>query len=358
MSRLSELAVAKRSVTLLLAAALFVAGISAWNSLQQELLPDIEFPVISVFAPYPGAGASDVAEQVAKPIEQAISGVPRLQVLQSTSANSIAVVIAQFTFGTDVKETLAAVQQNIDAAGLPASVDPTASAFNLNSSPVIVASIAATSEDGLAAVADIARTEIVPQILAIEGVARADVTGGLEQQVLVTLEPDKLAAANVSSQQVVGVLQANNLTFPGGQLSSDGTKIPVTTIGRFDSIDQIEGLVVGYKPARASAIARGEPDTADPRHHRRARDRRAVRRRDDRLRPGQRQPCPVPDGHQDLDREHRRRVRGGRGDPRRDRRRPPGRSRRSRPSAISRASSRNRARACCERVASAPSSRS
>ena len=75
MSRLSQLAVSKRSVTLLLAAALFVAGISAWGSLKQELLPDIEFPIVTVVAAYPGAGSSDVAEQVTKPIECAISGV-------------------------------------------------------------------------------------------------------------------------------------------------------------------------------------------------------------------------------------------------------------------------------------------
>ncbi len=104
MSRLSSLAVSQRSVTLLLAFALFVGGISAWGSLKQELLPDIDFPVITVIAPYPGAGATDVAAQVAEPIEQAIKGVPNLSQLQSTSANSIALAVAQFEFGTDVKE--------------------------------------------------------------------------------------------------------------------------------------------------------------------------------------------------------------------------------------------------------------
>ena len=74
MSRLSELAVSKRSVALLLAIALFIAGISAWGSLKQELLPDIELPVITVIAADPGAGASDVADQIAKPIERAIAG--------------------------------------------------------------------------------------------------------------------------------------------------------------------------------------------------------------------------------------------------------------------------------------------
>ena len=68
MSRLTELAVSKRSVALLLAIALFIAGISAWGSLKQELLPDIQLPIITVIAADPGAGASDVADQVAKPI--------------------------------------------------------------------------------------------------------------------------------------------------------------------------------------------------------------------------------------------------------------------------------------------------
>ena len=102
MSRLSELAVSKRSVTLLFAAAIFVFGITAWGDLKQELLPDVDFPVVTIVAPYPGSGSSDVAEQVAKPIERAIAGIPRLERLQSTSANSVALVVAQFEFGSDV----------------------------------------------------------------------------------------------------------------------------------------------------------------------------------------------------------------------------------------------------------------
>ena len=195
MSRLSELAVAKRSVTLLLAAALFIAGIAAWGNLQQELLPDIELPVITVIAPLPGAGAADVADQVTKPIERAISGAPRLQALQSTSANSIALVVAQFSFGTDIKETRALIEQNIQAANLPPSVDPTVAALNINPSPVIIASIAATTPDGLSEAARIAQTEIEPALLGIEGVASVDVSGGDEQQIAITLDPAKLAKA-------------------------------------------------------------------------------------------------------------------------------------------------------------------
>jgi len=244
-SRLSRLAVHKRSVTLLFAAALFVAGISAWGSLKQELLPDIEFPVITVVAPYPGAGSSDVTEQVSRPIERAIGAVPRLAFIQSTSSNSISLVVTQFEFGTNVSATTTAIEDALAKAGLPASVQPTVQALNINASPVVISSIAATSPDGLQQVATIARREIVPEIAAIDGVARADLTGGLETRLAVTLDPDRLAATGFSTQQVVGVLSANNLTLPSGQLPADGSRIPVSTVGRLASVEEVRGLVVG-----------------------------------------------------------------------------------------------------------------
>ena len=259
MSRLSRLALAKRSVTLLLAGALFIAGISAWGSLQQELLPDIEFPVVTVIAPFPGAGAADVADQVAKPIERAISSVARLKTVQSTSANSVALVVAQFTYGTDVKATVTAIKDGLAGANLPASVEPNVSALNINASPVIIASIAANSSDGLADAAEIARTEILPEVSALEGVSRADVTGGLEDQLLITLDPAKLAKAGVSVAQINGVLTANNLTLPSGQLSADGTRIPVSTIGTLTSAQQIEDLVVGFQTSDARPVRSPAP---------------------------------------------------------------------------------------------------
>lgn len=247
MNRLTQLAVGRRSVTLLLAAALFIGGIAAWGSLKQELLPDVSFPIVSVIAPYPGAGAGDVTEQVAKPIERAISSVPGLTQLQSTSANSFAFVIAQFDFGADLDEAVASIEENLRSSGLPAGVEPTVGAFNFNAAPVVVASVSAAGDSDLEAVAQIARTEIIAELQSLPGVAAADLAGGLEDRLVVTLDPQRLAEAGASTQQIVGVLQANNLTLPGGELSIDGERIPVSTIGRFASVEDIENLVVGVR---------------------------------------------------------------------------------------------------------------
>ena len=263
MSRLTELSLAKRSVTLLLAVGLFIAGISAWGSLKQELLPDIDFPVITVIAPYPGVGAADVANQVTKPIERSVASVPRLTALSSSSANSIAIVVAQFEFGTDIKEARATIEQNLQLAGLPKSVTPQVSALNINSSPVIIASVAGTSQTGLDAATEVAQTQIVPALQGIDGVATVDLTGGLQPEVVVTLDPAKLTATGISVAQVNGILAANNLTLPSGQIKSPTQNVPVSTIGSLTSIAQIENLVVGVKmPGAAQPGAPGAPGQA------------------------------------------------------------------------------------------------
>ncbi len=245
MSHLSELALSRRSVTLLLTVALFIAGVAAWGSLKQELLPDASFPIVTVVAPFPGAGASDVTELVTKPIERAVTGVPNLDQLQSTSANSFAFVIAQFEYGADLDESVAAIEENLRSANLPDSVEPSVSSFNFNAAPVVIAAVSATGDGDLETATEIARDEIIPELLSLPGVAAADLAGGLEDELLITLDPDALAAAGISSQQVVGVLQANNLTIPSGEIADDGTEVPVTTIGRFTSVNEVESLVVG-----------------------------------------------------------------------------------------------------------------
>ena len=258
MSRLSEFAVGKRSVTLLLAAALFIAGVSAWGSLQQELLPDIQLPVITVIAPYPGAGAADVADAVTKPIERAIGGVPRLEGMSSSSANSISLVIAQFSYGTDVKATRATIEANLQQARLPSSVTPQVSALDINASPVIIAAVAAKNGTTLADAGTIVSTEIQPALLGLEGVASVDVAGGEEQQLVITLDPAKLAAAGVTAAQVTGVLTANSLTVPSGQIVGGGLRIPVSTIGELTSVDQIRRLVVGVRLPAGAGGAGGQ----------------------------------------------------------------------------------------------------
>jgi len=258
-SRLTEFAVGHRSVVILLAAGLAMAGITAWGQLQQELLPDINLPIVTVVASYPGAGAEDVADQVTAPIERAVSAAPRLTRVQSTSTNSLTLIVAQFSFGTNVKETRAAIEASLRDAGLPVGVQPQVTAFNFNQQPVVIASIRPVPGASIADVARIANEEILAEIRAVEGVTAADLTGGETQQVVISLDPTKLSGAGVSLQQVTGILQANNVTLPAGNLPSGATRLPVSATHRLSSLDEIRALVVGTRKSKAGAGGGGGP---------------------------------------------------------------------------------------------------
>jgi HAE1 family hydrophobic/amphiphilic exporter-1 len=248
MNWLSRAAVNRRSVTLLLAAALFGGGIVAWGSLKQELLPDVSFPVATVLAPYPGASADDVAGQVVEPIERAVQSVAGIDQVRSTSANSIGFVTAQFEYGTDVDEATTAMEEAIAALELPDGVDPSVQALNINASPVVVASISSGSAS-LTELGEIAADEIVPELEGIAGVGEVEITGGLSDRVTITLDPARLAASGVGYQQIQGALAASNVTIPSGELPADGESIPVTTIGEIASAEELRSVIVGVNQA-------------------------------------------------------------------------------------------------------------
>jgi HAE1 family hydrophobic/amphiphilic exporter-1 len=242
---LTKLAVARRSVTILIALAVFGGGVASWGSLKQELLPNIDFPIVTIIAPYPGAGTADVADQVAAPIEAAVASVAGVESLRSVSTTGLGFVSAQFAYGSDVKEIVRQIEAAIDGSRLPAGVTPVVRNFNINSSAVVIATLTPKSGTTLSELAALAQNELMPSIRGISGISAADLSGGTETQAFIQLDAAKLAVTGVSMSQVQGLIQANNLTYPGGQLPVGTGLVPVSATGRFTSIADLENLIVG-----------------------------------------------------------------------------------------------------------------
>ena len=245
MIRLTQFALREKSVMILLAVGIFLAGIYSWGQLQQELIPDIELPFVTVITPLPGAGAEDVASQVTDPIERSMANVPRLETMQSTSSNSLSLVFAQFDFGTDLKETIDNVESAVAQADLPEGTEPQVSSFDFASQPIIVATVGPVEGADPVEAAAITRDEVVPALLGIEGVSTAELTGGATPILDIVLDPAKMAEHGISLQQVQGILFANQITIPSGSIDEGSLRLPVSTEHRFDSIEALESQIVG-----------------------------------------------------------------------------------------------------------------
>jgi len=262
MSRLTQFALRQKSVVLLIAVGLFLSGLIAWGQLRQELLPDIELPIVTVISALPGAGAEDVAATVTEPVERALANVPRLEQLQSTSANSLSLVVAQFSFGTDLKETLSTIGTQLETATLPDGVDPRVTSLNLNDQPVIVATIAPAEGADPVEAARIAREIVAPEVRSLEGVSSADLSGGASAVLSIRLDPVKLADAGISVAQITGIIGANQITLPSGTIVEDGLRLPISTEHRFTSVEELENLIVGAKGMPAPGA--GAPGATAP----------------------------------------------------------------------------------------------
>ena len=258
MIRLTQLAVSKRSVTVLITLAMLLGGVFAWASLKQELLPNIAFPYVVVITPVPGASAQDVAVAVTEPVERSIGSLPALQHIDSSSVNSLSIVVASFDYGTDVKGTTATIDANVKALGLTAA--STVESFDINALPPLTVAIQATGSTTTAQLDALAGSTIVPALESVDGVSTVDLSGASQERLMVELDPAKLAANNISISQISGVLAANNLVLPAGSLPTTAAggstiNIPVSAQHQLvlTSANDLLALTVGVKTPTAGS---------------------------------------------------------------------------------------------------------
>ncbi|MFE9247630.1 efflux RND transporter permease subunit [Streptomyces sp. NPDC007088] len=245
MSWLSRFSLAQRALIGLMSVIAIVFGAIAIPQLKQQLLPNIELPLVSVLAPYQGASPDVVEKQVVEPLEDSLDAVDGLSGITSTSSEGNAVVMAQFDIGGgDSKQLVADVQQAVNRvrAQLPDDVDPQVIAGSTDDIPTVV--LAATSDRDQQAFADQLDRAVVPALEDIDGVAQVTVDGVRDLQVTVTPDDAKLARAGLNTSALSQALKAGGATVPAGSFDEGGKNRTVQVGGAFTSLKQIENLRV------------------------------------------------------------------------------------------------------------------
>lgn len=264
MSWLTRISLRNRSVVALVVIAVLLVGGFAMTSLRQELIPNIEFPALTVFTMQPGASPADVERGVTTPIEAGMKGLPGLQDLNSYSNEGMSIIVAMFDYGADMDANQAAVQQVVDRAQflLPAGVQPQVRALNFSDFPVI--QLAVTSPMPPEQLTEVLQTSVVPKLQQVSGIADISLSGVSNSQLQIEIQPSAMAALGVTPQAIAATLQAANVSIPAGTLTTDGATVPVRVTSRSTSLDALAALPVKTSGAAAAAASGSTPAPAAP----------------------------------------------------------------------------------------------
>ncbi|MCJ7510342.1 MAG: efflux RND transporter permease subunit [Dehalococcoidia bacterium] len=262
---ITRLALGKPAVVFLVTLLVIVAGVFAVFRIKTELFPDIDLPVVTVATSYPGASPDAVLEDVTIPVENAVASVSELKELRSISTENLSVVTTQFDYGTDMDKVEQEIAAKVDGLVMPTGANqPTVGRIDLADFPIIYFSV--FGERDVSELETIARSDVLPALEQVDGVAQVAISGAAAQQVWVTLDPQKLAQYGLTTQQVVKALQENNVSSPSGVIfDSQGRVLPVRTTSRYTSLADISNLAVtsseGASPVLLGDIGQVQMDT-------------------------------------------------------------------------------------------------
>ncbi|MFC1975702.1 efflux RND transporter permease subunit [Chloroflexota bacterium] len=240
---LTRLSLRRPLTMLMIIMALVVMGYRAFTFLQLDLMPEVDFPVVTVVSVFPGASPEDIEELVVKPIEDAVATISGIDDLVSTSSESVGSVIIVFNDSIDGNQAAIDVERQVASVRLPDEAeDPIIVKADINAFPIMVMSL--NGPQSQSALFEVADQNLKPRFQAIPGVTSVSIAGGREREIQVNVDPVKLAAYNLPMGAVQQALAANNITFPAGSLEAGRWKTTVRSVGEFTNLVDIENIII------------------------------------------------------------------------------------------------------------------
>jgi HAE1 family hydrophobic/amphiphilic exporter-1 len=266
--KISEVAV-RRGVTFSMLFLMIVGfGLYSLSQLQLDLYPDVSFPTVVVITNYTGASPEDIETLVTRPIEGAVASAKDAQEIRSTSKQGVSMVEVKFDWGKDMDVAETDVRRKLELIKqfLPQDADDSmVFAFDPSLQPIVMMMV--TGPYPLDELRRIAENDLEPKLARLEGIASAEVAGGLERQIHVQLNPTKIAAFGLDVNRVVGAVYRENQQIPGGALEQGSLDFTIQTQGKYQAVQDIGEVVVGMKttdrgpvPLRLKEVAEVKDD--------------------------------------------------------------------------------------------------
>ena len=256
MRRLIEIATQRRVTIVMFMIAIVLFGMVSLSRLKLNLLPDISYPTITVRTELTGAAPVEVENLLTKAIEESVGVVRNVRLVRSVSRSGQSDVTVEFLWGTDMDIAGVDVREKLDVLLLPLEASrPLLLRFDPSSEPIIrlgllyedsTDSAGDTSEVRLKALRRLAEDRVKADLEAQEGTAAVKVSGGLEDEIQIRVDQQKLSQLGLSIEQIANRIRAENVNLSGGRLEEGNQRFLVRTLNEFQSVDEFRDAIVAY----------------------------------------------------------------------------------------------------------------
>lgn len=257
----------KRPILIIVAfIAITLMGIFCYMNLKYELFPSLTMPSVTIATAYPGASASEVESAVTKKIEEAVSGINKVDKVQASSEEGLSLVTVVFLQGADIEIALQNTQRKVNQilAELPdGAKTPSLSTFSISDLPVM--RLGVTSDMEPRDFYQFLNDFIVPQLVKQPGVGQVSLIGGEEREIQINLDSQKLQIYGLSNLQVAQAIQKANLDYPTGKIKDHDGQYVLRLAGKLSSLDQLKNLSIGLSKSGGEIVLSDVAEVRDGR---------------------------------------------------------------------------------------------
>ena len=257
---LSDLSVRRPVLATVFSLIIIAFGAIAFTRLPLRELPDVDRPVVSVNANYPGASAQVVETQITRVIEDQLSGIDGIDVITATSRDGRSAINIEFTLDRDLEDATNDVRNAVSRARgqLPADIDePVIRKADADADAIIWFSLESTTLDRMA-LTDYAERYIVDRLAVLNGVANVQVGGGFRRALRIWLDTNAMAARGLTVQDVENSLRTQNVELPAGYVQSQERDYQVRVARAFETPEQFARLPITDPGAQGAVVRLGD----------------------------------------------------------------------------------------------------
>jgi len=244
---LSDLALQRPVTSYVMSIVILVFGLVGFSFLGVRLYPAIDPPTISVSTSYVGANAEIIESQITEPLEKAINGIEGIKSLSSSSSVGSSNITVEFNIGEDLEKAANDVRDKTSQAmrSLPQDLDapPVVTKADANADPIVTMSVQSTTMNPLE-LSDYAENVLQEKLQTISGISSVMIFGQKRPAMRLWLDPGKLAAYNLTAQDVNIALDRENVELPGGKVRGKSTELIVKTYGRLQTEADFNNLII------------------------------------------------------------------------------------------------------------------